>query len=220
MIYEFILPITRQHTVKLGQNPDLVDEPNHPSTLMKQTLSTAILTTCSTIRAEAQPIMSKKLAIIEQKPLRIQCNMGAFPSDFMFTLWLTEPSIVDPPLLLCESHWKHFARMPRTFVNSQHLEIAVDSFSAIHTNDSAIFTLWGHIWALIRLSGVSCAIYHKNTLPPVLAGGLLQVPGMTAWIAHRRVMIMTEPLEKGQDPDDIVKVLELKDEEWDQMVEE
>lgn len=218
MVYEFLVPNTSHYLFTLGANEDLDVEPDLPSTLMKQTFSTAILATCSMVRAEAEPIMLKKLAVIEQQPLRILCNMGAFPNRSVFQKWVSDPSRLAPLLRLARSHWSHILHTPRTLQNPHHVEFAVNSFQTFHPDSDVISFILSQIWHVTRISEFSCAIYHKGVLPTIELSGT--VTGMWFWNYLTTLFTTTSPLPEGTTRDSIVKIVELKDEEWDRMVKE
>ncbi|KAH7386617.1 hypothetical protein DE146DRAFT_768225, partial [Phaeosphaeria sp. MPI-PUGE-AT-0046c] len=188
--------------------------------LTERILSTDILATCSTIRAEAHSILSKKLAVIKQQPLRIRCNMSTLPSSSKLKEWNKELYKLDPLILHCRNHWNYIRLVSRTFEYPSHFKIAVDSFQSVHPNPSVTFNLWSLVWVLIRLAEVSCVIYHKGALPTILLDNQTVATGMAVWNAFTAVMITREALGEGKTADDVVKIKEIKAEEWIRMVEE
>lgn len=218
MGYQFLVPTTSHHLFSLGKNEELDGELNLPSTLMKQTFSTAILAPCSMVRAEAEPIMLKKLAVIKQQPLRILGNMGAFPSGRTFQQWVTDTSTLDCLVRHTRSHWANITETPRTLQYPHHIEFAVNSFQTFHPNSDITFGIFSQIWVLACASGVSLAIYHKGPLPAVEYRGT--AAGMWFWSFVVNICTSTKPLLEVVTQNSIVKITELKDEEWDRMVKD
>lgn len=210
MVCEYIVPVTRQQPFCLVDVADLEDEPPVPQSIMtKQTIDTAILATCSAIRAEAQPIMSKKLEAIAQLPLRFQLDMDAFPDDATIFEWAGDRVRIEQLLSRCRGHWHRITQMPRAPAYPHHVEIAMTSGQSSFRNARFSIKLWHRISSIACSIDGSSAVYHKGTLPDVVFENQTAVADITFWDFVKTLVSGEVDSEEEQTVGDYVKVEEL-----------
>lgn len=228
MVYERITPITNQRAFRVSS---IGYERNEPLlVLTRQSLCTSILSTCKLVRREAEPYMTKSMAMLKHQPIRIECTIEDLDKlnrrsrKINLTRKPSRPDMIEAFTSLCRDLWSRSSQVVHQYPD-RHLEIALTKPLNYKTPSHMMHAIWLDLWLDAHLHGISCAVYHKGDLEPMPWGFGGQTTGISFWHGRRDDGVFFSArrgltIAEGADLDKIVEVVEMDEQDWDRMVED